>query len=296
MGFELGSRGRVAVGLAAVGLSSATSMTGAQAQVAADAAGASTAIETVNVTGRRSSLDTVTAKIQNTPQSINIVPLEVMQQQGTATLQDALKNVPGITLNAGEGGTHGDLVNLRGFSAGDDYFMDGLRDTGLYDRDSFDYETVEVYKGPASTLFGRGSTGGVINQVLKTPELYPIANAVLTGGTNNEGRVTGDVNYVLDEHAALRVNGMWQINDVAGRPYVHGQRWGFAPAIAFGIDTYTTFTLKYLHQDEDNIPDYGIPFLFDKPAPVSRKTFYGLPDDDKFGANVDVLTGRGTQV
>ena len=75
--------------------------------------------------------------------------------------------MPGITLNAGEGGTHGDLVNLRGFSAGDDYFMDGLRDTGLYDRDAFDYESVEVYKGPASTLFGRGSTGGVINQVLE---------------------------------------------------------------------------------------------------------------------------------
>ena len=178
MGIEFGPRG-IALGLAGVGIASASVLNGAQAQtLAADAGG----IETVNVTAQRSSLDTFTAKIQNTPQSINIVPLEVMQQQGVATLQDALKNVPGITLNAGEGGTHGDLVNLRGFSAGDDYFMDGLRDTGLYDRDSFDYESVEVYKGPASTLFGRGSTGGVINQVLKAPQLYPIANFQITAG------------------------------------------------------------------------------------------------------------------
>ena len=100
-------------------------------------------------------------------------PPAVIKEQGVTNLQDALKNVPGITLNAGEGGTHGDLVNLRGFSAGDDYFLDGLRDTGLYNRDVFDYESLEVLKGPASTLFGRGTTGGVINQVSKAPGLYP---------------------------------------------------------------------------------------------------------------------------
>lgn len=101
---------------------------------------------------------------------------------------------PGITLNAEEGGTHGDLVNLRGFSAAADYFMDGLRDTGLYDRDAFDYENVEVYKGAASTLFARGSTGGVINQVMKAPLLMPLMDFSATGGTNSEARLTADVN------------------------------------------------------------------------------------------------------
>ncbi len=131
-------------------------------------------LQTVVVTAQRLTLDTLPQKILDAPQSINLVTTELLQQQVGTSLADALKNVPGITLNAGEGGTHGDLVNIRGFSAGDDYFMDGLRDTGIYDRDAFDYESVEVYKGPASTLFGRGSTGGVINQVLKTPQLAPI--------------------------------------------------------------------------------------------------------------------------
>ncbi|MGN6514542.1 MAG: TonB-dependent receptor [Rhizomicrobium sp.] len=292
MRIEFGPRG-IALGLAGVGIASTTALSGALAQtMVSDAAADGSGIETVNVTGQRSSLDLVTDKIQNTPQSINVVPLEVMQQQGVATLTDALKNVPGITMNAGEGGAHGDLVNLRGFSAGDDYFMDGLRDTGLYDRDSFDYESVEVYKGPASTLFGRGSTGGVINQVLKNPQLYPIQDFQITGGTNREARGAADVNYVLGDTSALRVNLMGQINDVAGRPFVHNERWGIAPAIAFGIGTRTAFSLKYLHQTENNVPDYGIPFAFGKPAPVPRDTFYGLPSDDHFGANVDVVTGR----
>ena len=248
--------------------------------------------ETVVVTGQRTGINLLPKVILDTPQSINVIPAEVIREQGVTTLADAMKNVPGITLTAGEGGTHGDLINIRGFSAGDDYFMDGLRDTGLYDRDVFDYESVEVLKGPASTLFGRGSTGGVINQVLKAPELFPIADFSVTGGTNSEARVTGDVNYVLGDTTAVRVNVMGQTNMQEGRPFARSQRWGIAPSIAFGLGTDTTFTLKYLHQQEDNIPDYGIPFLFDKPAPVARDTFYGLPEDDRFKTDVDVVTGR----
>ncbi len=249
-------------------------------------------IETVVVTSRRSALDEIPGKILDAPQSINVVPAEVIREQGVNNLQDALRNVPGITLNAGEGGTHGDLVNLRGFSAGDDYFMDGLRDTGLYDRDTFDIEALEVYKGPASTLFGRGSTGGVVNQVTKAPQLFPIQDFSLTGGTNSEIRATADLNYVIDDNAAARLALMAQRNNFVDRPFARNQRWGAAPSFAWGIGTDTSFTLKYLHQQEDNIPDFGIPFLFDKPAPVPRDTFYGLPGDDRFKTNVDVVTGR----
>ena len=283
---------RTALGLSGIGLTSIAGVTSAQGEDLALNTSDRGTIETVVVSETRSNLDLLPQKILDAPQSINVVPAEVIRQQGVSTLADALRNVPGITLNAGEGGTHGDLVNLRGFSAGDDYFMDGLRDTGLYDRDTFDYESIEVYKGPASTLFGRGSTGGVINQVLKSPQPYPIYDFALTGGTNAELRGTADVNYVLDDTSAIRVNVMGQRNNAEGRPFARTQRWGIAPAIAFGIGTDTTFTLKYLHQQEDNIPDYGIPFLFGKPAPVAQNTYYGLPIDDRFQTEVDVVTGR----
>jgi catecholate siderophore receptor len=282
------SYGRQALGPVTFALGSAVAVTGAfgQTQVASNQP-----IETVNVTARRTELDKLPEKILNTPQSINVVPLEVIQQQGVTNLQDALKNVPGITLNAGEGGAHGDQINLRGFSASDDFFLDGLRDTGFYTRDAFDYQSVEVLKGPSSTLFGRGSTGGVINQVSKTPQLYPIAEGILTAGTNDELRGTADVNYVLGDSSALRVNAMGMTSHVTDRDFVRNRRWGVAPSVAFGIDQPTTFTLSYLHQEENNIPDFGIPFVFGKPAPVPRDTYYGLPSDDRQKSRVDVVTG-----
>src|SRR5262249_14354228 len=134
----------------------------------AEAGEGGTAVDQVQITARRPTLNLLTQKVQETPQSINVVTSQTLQEQGVTNLQDALKNVPGITLNAGEGGSHGDTVNLRGFPASDDFFIDGLRDTGFYTRDSFDDEAIEIYKGPASTLFGRGSTGGVINVVSKS--------------------------------------------------------------------------------------------------------------------------------
>ena len=73
-----------------------------------------------------------------------------MTAQATTRLEDALKNVPGITLNAGEGAARGDTVNLRGFSAFNDFFLDGIRDAAVYTRDSFDLESVEVVKGPSA--------------------------------------------------------------------------------------------------------------------------------------------------
>ncbi|HWU27062.1 MAG TPA: TonB-dependent siderophore receptor [Rhizomicrobium sp.] len=249
-------------------------------------------IETVNVTARRSHLDKLPDEIKNTAQSINVIPLEIMQQQGVASLQDALKNVPGITLNAGEGGAHGDTVNLRGFSASDDFFLDGQRDTGTYFRDTFDTEIIEVYEGPASTLFGRGSTGGVINMISKTPELHPIDELRASASDAPGYRVTADINTVLSDDAAFRVNLMGEDSHVTDRDYVRNRRWGAAPSIAFGIDTDTTLTLSYFYQEEDDIPDYGVPFVFGSPVPVPRKTYYGLPANDVTRTNTNIVTGK----
>jgi catecholate siderophore receptor len=106
-----------------------------------------------------------------------------MADQANTRLEDALKNVPGITLNAGEGAARGDTVNLRGFSAFNDFFLDGIRDAAVYTRDSFDLDSVEVLKGPSAVLFGRGSTGGAINQVTKAPLLTPFDTVTTQGGT-----------------------------------------------------------------------------------------------------------------
>ena len=127
-----------------------------------------------------------------------------------------------------------------GFRLATTSFSMDYADTGLYTRDTFDHDAVEVFKGPASTLFGRGSTGGVINQVTKSPELQAIHDAAVTLGTNDEVRATTDINTALNDTAAMRVDLMGQRSGVAGRPFAKNQRWGITPSIATGIGTNTS--------------------------------------------------------
>ena len=110
-----------------------------------------------------SSLTRVPTPLRDTPQTVNVVPQQVIQDQNASNVQDALRNVAGVTFRAGEGGNQGDTPYIRGFSAQNDMFRDGIRDPGWYTRDAFAIDAVEVYKGPSSVLFGRGSTGGAIN-------------------------------------------------------------------------------------------------------------------------------------
>ena len=201
---------------------------GLQVAAAHAADAAENTVEGVTVTARPS-IGAYTGTLQNTAQNVNVIPQQLMTDQAVSNVQDALKNVPGITLNAGEGGTHGDNINLRGFAASDDFFLDGLRDTGFYTRDSFNLDAIEVYKGPASTLFGRGSTGGVVNQVSKTAKLGNFASGTIAGGTNSEIRGTVDLNTQVSDTTAVRLNAMAQDAEVTGRDYVKNRRWGVAP-------------------------------------------------------------------
>jgi catecholate siderophore receptor len=289
-------------GLGAAGVFAVTA--GALPATAGDATADQGEGGNVVVTARRLGILALSQTVQNTPQTINVLPQQLLQEQHITTLQEALKNVPGVTLNSGEGGSHGDSINLRGFPASDDFFLDGLRDTGFYTRDPFDDQAIEVLKGPASTLFGRGSTGGVVNQVTKVPTLGGFADGTLTVGGDDQIRGTADLDYALSGDAALRLNLMDQRANVVDRDFVLNKRWAVAPSLAVGIGGPTTLTLDYLHQNQDDIPDYGIPFVIaqkaapgvpfipGKPAPVDRSNFYGLVTDDRFRADVDIGTLR----
>ena len=138
-------------------------------------------------------------------------------------------------------------------------------------------ESLEVLKGPSSTLFGRGTTGGAINQVSKSPELFPVEDFTLTGGTNAEIRATGDVNYVLGDTSAVRVNLMGQRNNFDGRPMPATSAGARALAYAYGLGTDTVFSLKYLHQQQDDLPYTGMPFLFGAPAPCRTMPITACP-------------------
>jgi catecholate siderophore receptor len=261
---------------------------GAQAQTAPEGPATSdrttadpaTSVGGLVVTGLRPLLgDKIPLTIQDTPQSVNLVPQKLIQEQSDTRLEDALKNVPGVTLNAGEGAARGDTINIRGFSAFNDFFLDGIRDAAIYVRDPFNLESVEVLKGPSGTLFGRGSTGGVVNQVSKAPTLAPLGVLDVDAGTNDEFRGTLDVDQPIGPNAAFRLDAMGESSGVAGRDDVHNRHWGFAPELVFGIGQPTTVTLAYFHLSEHDVPDTGIPFVDGAPADVPRSNFYGLASD-----------------
>jgi catecholate siderophore receptor len=246
----------------------------------------------VTVNGVRTLLhDKLAESEQNAPQSITVVTSKLMAAQGTTNLEDALRNVPGITMNAGEGAARGDTVNLRGFSAFNDFFLDGVRDAAVYTRDDFDLQSIEVLKGPAAVLFGRGSTGGAINQVSKAPLMTPFADVSTEIGTNDLYRATADLDTPISQTAALRLNLMGQSSDVAERDDVRNRRWGVAPAVAFSLGEQDSLILAYLHQQEDDVLDTGVPFVDGRVAPVPRDAFFGLAADSAT-TDVDILTAR----
>ena len=249
-----------------------------------------TPIEAITVKGQRTSTEIakLPGQLQNTPASITVISKRIIAQQNATTVQDALRYAPGVTLNSGEGGAHGDNVNLRGFSGIDDFFIDGLRDPGSYTRDNFNTEALEVLEGPSSILFGNGSAAGVINQTSKLPGLTAARTGSLVLGTNGEVRGTVDIDQPITDTAAFRLNALGESTGVADRDYVHQDRWGFAPSLSLGLGQPTTFTLSYLHQHESDLPDYGVPFLDGVPAPVPRSLYYGLKNSDRTLADTDI--------
>jgi len=228
-----------------------------------------------------SALSKLSESIRDTPQSMTTLTKEMLDDRGLQSLNDALRNVPGITLGAGEFSWQGNNPTIRGFSSRDDMYLDGLRDFGSYPRDPFNLETVEVLLGPSSILFGRGSTGGAINQVTKAPVREQLTNVNVNVGSDDTVRATADIGRplaLLGDTSAFRLNVLAHEGEAEDRA-AQTERFGIAPSLALGLGTDTQVVLGYVKQTSDDRPDYGLPWLGASPAPVPRSNYYGFEDD-----------------
>lgn len=227
----------------------------------------------------RSSTATKTdTDLRDIPQSISVVTEELIESQRAFNLRDALRNVSGLSIAAGEGGRTGDSITLRGFSASSDIYLDGVKDNGQYNRDTFFLEKVEVLKGSSSIMFGRGSTGGVINQTTKAADGKEHLEANLSYGSFDNKRITVDAGTKLNDVVSVRLNALVQDSD-SFRDENFVRRQGLAPSVNFKFNDKTDLTLNYLYQNEDSAFDYGVPMFNGKPADVSRDKYYGFKDD-----------------
>ncbi|MER1966142.1 TonB-dependent siderophore receptor [Castellaniella sp. GW247-6E4] len=233
-----------------------------------------------------------TAPVLDTAKSVQIIPQELIQSQAATTLTDVLRNSPGITFGAGEGGNPlGDRPFIRGYDAQSSTFVDGMRDIGATSREVFNLEQVEVIKGADGAYAGRGGAGGSIDLISKTAKLRDFTDVSLGFGTAKYFRQTVDSNWKLGETTAFRLNAMNHNQDVDGRDTVDYSRWGVAPTISFGLGTPTRVTLSYFHMESDDTPDGGMPYTISKKGandpnfhrtPIStidRNNFYGLESD-----------------
>ena len=259
----------------------------------------------------------LTQPVLDTPQTISVIPPVVYDSQGAASLSDVLRNTPGITFFAGEGGsanrTGGDSFYLRGFDTSNSIFIDGVRDEGAVVHDVFNIAQVEVFKGPSAEN-GRGGTAGYINLETKMPEVSAFEEIELSHAFGAEGslasdRATLDVNQPLADFpakgTAFRLNLMDQEGGVPGRDFAENNRWGVAPSLAFGLGTSTRVLASYQHQYEHNVPDYGLPStVVDGYAPevggsdpyfspgVDTANFYGFVNYDYEHVTNDMATLR----
>lgn len=223
----------------------------------------------------------------DTPRTVDIIPEAVIKDRGATSLQDVLRNTPGISLGSGEGGTPtGDRPFIRGYEASTDIFIDGVRDYARGYHEVFNLEAVEVIKGPSGVLTGRGGTGGSINMQTKTPKDYDFVEATVGVGNGGQHRLTLDGNVTLGDTSAMRLNVMRMGGDVPGRNEVEYNRWGVAPSITFGLNTPTRLTLSYAHIENKDTPDMGMPFKNEQvpdrvePLKPDRKNFYGRKNVD----------------
>ncbi|MEO8300604.1 MAG: TonB-dependent receptor, partial [Rhizomicrobium sp.] len=182
----------------------------------------------------------------------------------------------------------GDQFKIRGFDAKDDVYLDGLRDFGVYSRDSFNYEEVQVLKGPSGLMFGRGTTGGAINTVSRTPFLADSYIGHIEGGNGSHVRATADLNYQLSDTAAVRLDLMFHDSGVVDRDLVRAHRWGIAPSISLGLGTDTVFTASYLHMHTNSRQDYGLP-VAQPPGSIIAQPIseFGVPRSSFLGFNQD---------
>ena len=239
-----------------------------------------------------SSATKVEAPLRDIPQTVNVIPEELLRDQAARSMQDALRNIPGVGLSHGDG--QRDQVTIRGFSAISDQFIDGLRDDALYFRDLSNIERIELIKGPAAVLYGRGSSGGLINRITRKPGVDLMEVSAQIGSWRQR---RGEFDLAKDfkgSGVAFRVNGAIERAD-SYRDKQFLKREAISPSILLTPGADTELLIQAEHLSDRRITDFGIPAFQGRPVRVSPSTYYGAANArDVDYSQADVAAGGFT--
>ncbi|MFO4649310.1 TonB-dependent siderophore receptor [Vibrio cholerae] len=248
--------------------------------------------ETLVITSQQSQLPEVATATRTTtpaklvPQTIDSLSAEELTAFGAPSLSEALAGVPGVNAN---GDTRFDGINIRGFSASNDFYLDGFRDDMQYTRDLGNIERIEVLKGPAAVLYGRGSTGGIVNRVSKVPHAGDAASVSARIGSHDYQRLAADLNGEVNQQVQVRLN-IAQEDYGSFRHGVEGKRTLLAPSLNWDINDDVSWLIQYEQHSHNRVPDRGIPAVNGSPAEVPASSVYS--DTSRDFIDDDVATTR----
>ncbi|NWB61210.1 MULTISPECIES: TonB-dependent siderophore receptor [unclassified Pseudomonas] len=209
--------------------------------------------------------------VRYVPQAIDSVKTDNLHSYGTNDLGQALSGIPNVSSGAD---TRFDSLRIRGFDASNDFYLDGVRDDSQYVRDLHNIERIEVLKGPAAVLYGRGGQGGIVNRVSKLPQAGRASSIEAQGGSNDLRSLYADLSTDPTDTISLRLN-MGNQDNNSFRDGVSGNRQLFAPSMSWQLSPDLNWLVQYEYSRYNRTPDRGIPGVNGRPADVSRGTTYG---------------------
>src|SRR5476651_492141 len=213
--------------------------------------------------------------VRYVPQAIDSIKTANVADYGTNDLGTALSGIPNVSSGAD---TRFDSLRIRGFDASNDFYLDGIRDDSQYVRDLHNIERIEVLKGPAAVLYGRGSQGGIVNQISKAPQFGRRSSIEVQGGSQDLRSLYADLSTDPTENISLRLN-MGNQDNNSFRDGVSGNRQLFAPSMSWQLTPDLHWLVQYEYSRYNRTPDRGIPGVNGRPADVGRGTTYGSSHD-----------------
>ncbi|MBK5007381.1 TonB-dependent receptor [Pseudomonas sp. S32] len=226
--------------------------------------------------------------VRYVPQAIDTVKAAQVLDYGSNTLGKALEGIPNVSSGAD---TRFDSVRIRGFEASNDFYLDGIRDDSQYIRDLHNIERVEVLKGPAAVLYGRGSQGGIVNRVSKAPEAGRRSTVEAQAGSEDLRSLYADLSADPSDTVSLRLN-MGNQDNNSFRDGIDGSRQLFAPSVSWQVTPDLNWLVQYEYSRFNRTPDRGIPGVNGRPADVNRSTTYGDTHRDYIDDRAQSLRSR----
>jgi catecholate siderophore receptor len=230
--------------------------------------------------------------IRDIPQALTVVTEKLIDDRNLDNVKEVLKNTAGISFQAAEGGEEDIKIHGISLQSTGDIFVDGMRDPAFYDRDTFFLDKVELLRGSGALMFGRGSSGGAVNQVTKQALLADQNQIDVTVGSHSQFRAVGDFNRRTGETTAWRIGTMVNRGDNDGAGNMINKA-GLAGSVRTGIGADDEFAVTLYALENENGMNYGMPWI--KPtasAPASTSTllpldptaYYGMASDRNKGS------------